>query len=370
MRGIAESAVVDPGRREAALRTLEHMRIARENRTQAGARLRITGPVPDALPAHIGQAIADGQFVESNARQTLLSGAAAQAAPSAHRYVFDGKHSTNLQQAVLVRKEGTPPVADSAVNQCYDDLGLTFDLYAKFFGRNSIDGKGMNMYGVVHYGQNYDNAMWDGYEMVFGDGDGKIFKLGGFTGIVDVPGHELTHGVTQYTAGLVYNGQSGALNESVSDVFGSMVKQYHLNQTAASADWLIGQGIWAAGINGVALRSMKAPGTAYNDPHVGKDPQPADMQHFVVTTQDSGGVHINSGIPNRAFYLIATELGGHSWERAGQIWYGTLTSPQLHANPSASFKQFADITAAVALAKYGQSVKDVVVKAWTTVGVY
>src|SRR5262249_14484518 len=152
----------------------------------------------------------------------------------------------------------------------------------------------------VHYDQDFDNAFWDGEQMVFGDGDNIIFV--GFTKAIDVIGHELTHGVTQFTADLEYKFQSGALNESMSDVFGSLVKQYHNNQDAASADWLIGSGILAPGINGKALRSMSDPGSAYDDPKLGgKDPQPAHMDDFVKLPQseDQGGVHINSGIPNR-----------------------------------------------------------------------
>src|SRR4029079_944922 len=134
----------------------------------------------------------------------------------------------------------------------------------------------------------------------------------------------LTHGVTQDEAQLVYSNQSGALNESLSDVFGSLIKQFSLNQTADQADWLIGAGLLTKQVNGVALRSMKAPGTAYNDPVLGKDPQPAHMKDYVNTISDNGGVHINSGIPNHAFYLIATQIGGNAWEKAGQIWYLTL----------------------------------------------
>src|SRR5262245_54891431 len=155
--------------------------------------------------------------------------------------------------------------------------------------------------------------------MVFGDGDGTLFNR--FTISIDVIGHELTHGVTGSEANLTYQGQAGALNESISDVFGSLIKQYSLNQTAAAADWLIGAGLLASSVKGVALRSMKAPGTAYNDPTLGKDPQPDNMSKFVHTAEDSGGVHINSGIPNKAFFLVATSLGGHAWEKAGQVWY-------------------------------------------------
>ena len=160
------------------------------------------------------------------------------------------------------------------MNEAYDGLGDTWKLYEDVYQRNSIDDAGMDLSGTVHFSQQYDNAYWDGEQMVFGDGDGVLFNR--FTISVDVIGHELTHGVTGATADLAYKNQSGALNESISDVFGSLVKQYALGQSAAEADWLIGAGLLAKGVHGVALRSMKAPGTAYDDPQLGgKDPQPA-----------------------------------------------------------------------------------------------
>src|SRR5438045_1918371 len=128
--------------------------------------------------------------------------------------------------------------------------------------------------------------------MVCGDGDGALFNR--FTIALDVIAHELTHGVTQTEAQLEYRGQSGALNESMSDVFGSLVKQWAGNQTARQADWLIGAGLFTPTVKGAAIRSMKAPGTAYDDPVLGADPQPADMANYVTTRADNGGVHINS----------------------------------------------------------------------------
>jgi Zn-dependent metalloprotease len=225
----------------------------------------------------------------------------------------------------------------------------------------------MPMISTVHYGESYDNAFWSGSQMVYGDGDGTLFNA--FTGPLEVTGHELTHGVTQHSAALDYSGQSGALNESVSDVFGSLVKQYHLNQTADQADWLIGEGLLAPGVQGRALRDMKAPGTAYDDPQLGKDPQPADMAHYVQTDRDSGGVHINSGIPNHAFYLTAAALGGNAWERAGRIWYETLTGGTL--TPCVDFAAFAAATISAATKLYGASGDEfgAVRAAWTEVGV-
>lgn len=201
--------------------------------------------------------------------------------------------------------------------------------------------------------------------MVFGDGDGEIFNR--FTIAIDVVAHELTHGVTETEAGLIYFEQAGALNESLSDVFGSLVKQFHLQQTADQADWIIGEGLLAKGINGKGLRSMAAPGTAYDDPLLGKDPQPAHMQDFIKTREDNGGVHLNSGIPNRAFYLAASQIGGYAWEKAGYAWYDTLCDRNLAQN--ASFADFARLTIAHGEKRSGQTTASAIEQAWKTVGV-
>jgi Thermolysin metallopeptidase, alpha-helical domain/Thermolysin metallopeptidase, catalytic domain/Protealysin propeptide len=284
--------------------------------------------------------------------------------PHRNRLVHDAMHSFSLP-GTLVRSEGDGPSGDVAVNEAYDGLGATFDLYYDIYGRNSIDDSGQDLNGTVHYGESYNNAFWDGTQMVFGDGDGTIFNR--FTISIDVIGHELTHGVTGATAGLEYRDQSGALNESISDVFGSLVKQRFFGQTAAGADWLIGAGLLAAGINGVALRSMKAPGTAYDDPLLGKDPQPDHMNNYVNTASDNGGVHTNSGIPNKAFYLVATALGGYAWDVAGKIWYQALTDAQLSA--TAQFQDFANLTAQHAGQSFGSAVRAAVVQAWRDVGI-
>jgi len=286
--------------------------------------------------------------------------------PHKNRLVYTANNTTTLP-GTLVRSEGQAARDDVEVNEAYDGLGATFDMYWDVFQRNSIDDAGMDLVGSVHYDRNYDNAYWDGKQMVFGDGDGTLFNR--FTSSVDVIGHELTHGVTQDTAGLEYQGQSGALNESVSDVFGSLVKQYSASprQTAADADWLIGAELLAPGVQGVALRSMKAPGTAYDDPVLGKDPQPAHMRDYVETTDDNGGVHTNSGIPNHAFYLAATALGGHAWEKAGPIWYATLRDPRLTS--TAQFADFANLTVDNAAKLFGDAERDAVSSAWEQVGV-
>ena len=251
--------------------------------------------------------------------------------------VHDAENGSALP-GVLVRTAGDPEVSDVAVNEAATGIGETLALYADY-GRSSYDGKGATVVASVHYEKDYDNAFWDGTQLVFGDGDGVIF--GRFTAPIDVLGHELSHALVEFTAGLVYEGQPGALNESVSDVFGACMKQRHLGQDAASADWLVGEGIFLPGINGRALRSMEAPGTAYDDPKIGRDPQVGHFDDYIVTTEDNGGVHLNSGIPNRAFVLAAREIGGPSWSGAGQIWYDALTSG---VAPDSDFATFAAAT--------------------------
>jgi Zn-dependent metalloprotease len=291
------------------------------------------------------------------------------------RTIFDAQNTRRLP-GLEVRGEGDGPVDDPtadeahnlAPNEAYDYMGDTYTFYSTVYDRDSIDGAGLPLLGTVHYDVDYDNAFWDGTQMVYGDGDGEVFNR--FTISVDVIGHELTHGVTEREAGLIYRGQSGALNESVSDVFGSLVKQAVLDQTADQADWLIGEGLLTDQVNGVALRSMAEPGTAYDDEALGgKDPQPADMSGYVHTAQDSGGVHINSGIPNRAFYLAAVEIGGYAWESAGRVWYETLLTPALR--PFAQFSAFAGLTVHTAQSLFGSSSMEAqaVRDAWDEVGV-
>ncbi|MFB4315436.1 M4 family metallopeptidase [Actinomadura sp. 21ATH] len=335
------------------------------------------------MPPHILEQVAeaaDDPALRDSARRSLAISseqrAARQAltieapAPSADFAPKRSVHNARNQETLpgeKARDEGAPATGDKAVDQSYDWLGVTFDFFEAAYRRDSIDGAGLRLVSTVHYGRAYENAFWNGEQMVYGDGDGKLFLA--FTGPLDVTGHELAHGITQYTANLDYQGQSGALNESVSDVFGSLVKQWHLKQSADRADWLIGQGLFAEGVNAKALRSMKEPGTAYDDPRLGKDPQPGHMNDYVETQSDNGGVHINSGIPNRAFYLAATEIGGNAWEKAGRVWYDTLTGGRIER--TTDFAGFAAATVATATGLYGaggaetRAVRD----AWAGVGV-
>ena len=268
------------------------------------------------------------------------------------------------------QKDG-PSGTDPAVDQAWEGADETYRFYSDELGRNSIDGHGLELVSSVHYGTDFDNAFWNGSQMVYGDGSGRIFVIGGLTAAIDVIAHELTHGVTQYTAGLEYSTQPGALNESFSDVFGSIVKQRALGQTVDQADWLIGAGILGTAFtdNKTALRSMKAPGTA-ND----FDRQPADMSHYMELPDDNdprhdhGGVHLNSGIPNHAFYRVAMALGGHSWERAGRIWFRALTQA-LKSDSDFHAAAEATVNAAGELFPDSGEESDAVQQAWKEVGV-
>ena len=184
--------------------------------------------------------------------------------------------------------------------------------------------------------------------MIYGDGDGKLFNR--FTIALDVIGHELTHGVTQYTAALVYHDQSGALNEHISDVFGILVKQYALNQTAAQSDWLIGAGLFAPARARRRAPLDESPGTAYDDPSSARIRSRRTWTTTSHTTDDNGGVHINSGIPNHAFYLAATRARRQRLGGAGRIWYDALTTL---LKPKATFRDCARATAAAAAKRYG-----------------
>ncbi|PUA81545.1 M4 family metallopeptidase [Nocardioides currus] len=273
--------------------------------------------------------------------------------------VHDADNTTTLPGRA-VRSAGSEPSGDEGVDEAAAGIEGTLAMFADGFSRDSYDGAGAPVSITVHYGQRYDNAFWDGEQLVFGDGDGEVFER--FTKAADVLAHEFGHAVTEHTAGLVYEGQSGALNESVSDVFAACFKQHLAGESAADGDWLIGEGIFVAGIQARALRDMAAPGTAYDDPKLGTDPQVGHMDDYVETAEDNGGVHLNSGIPNRAFQLAATAIGGTSLEGAGQVWYAALTSGDVAS--TADFAAFAAATVAAA----GEHAA-AVTAAWEQVGV-
>jgi Zn-dependent metalloprotease len=298
-----------------------------------------------------------------------LFASAAAASSHGRRTISDCANSTFLAAATLARSEDGPAANDESVNRAFEGLGDTRAFYSEVFDRDSLDGQGMRLNAYVHYGSEYNNAFWNGSEMVFGDGDGVLFT--DFTKSIDVIAHELTHGVTEFTAGLQYHNQPGALNESMSDVFGSLVKQWVGKQTAVQADWLIGTDIFTPAIGADALRSLKEPGKAYNSPTLGRDPQPDHMSKYVNLPDndvgDNGGVHINSGIPNKAFYLTAIGIGGFAWKAPGHIWYAAL----LASTATTEFQEFADTTYLKAGQLYGthSAEQQAVLSAWKDVGI-
>jgi len=313
--------------------------------------------------------LATGHAVASLIRRPPADAATEAAAvqiqrPRKRRYVYDAQHQFRLPGRLAMSKHD-PRGTDVEVTEAYDGSGATYEFFAKVFRRNSIDDRGMRLDSTVHYGTRFENALWNGRQMVYGDGDGRIFKR--FTASVDVIAHELTHGVTQYAAALGYAGQTGALNEHLSDAVGIMVKQYMLGQSANESDWLIGAEIFGPDVQGHAVRSLAFPGTAYDDPLLGCDPQPSHMRDYVHTTDDNGGIHINSGILNHGFYLAAMTLGGKTWEVLGRIWYAALTS---RLKPEADFADFTRATVDIAGELYGNDgrVQSILREAWSDVG--
>lgn len=237
------------------------------------------------------------------------------------RLVYDSLNKYQ-QQAKLVRKEGGSKIDDRSADDAFDLSGYVRDYFKETFLLNSLDGKGMQIISNVHYGKDYNNAFWDGDEITYGDGDGIQFL--NFSGGIDVVGHELAHGVTQFLGNLEYKGQSGALNEHFSDVFATIIKQKYLNQDILKADWLIGDTVVTTDFPGKAIRSLKAPGTANEF-----DRQPDHMDHYYDGASDNYGVHINSGIPNKAFYLSCLAIGIND---CALIWFETLRSLWRTAN--------------------------------------
>ncbi|KAF5977047.1 extracellular metallo ase [Fusarium coicis] len=313
-RNVIASDQADDAQRSRAQKGLEHLET-------------IIGKVRGAQ-----QALGSSQSTEPGTSYVVQSLTATDDPP--YRAVHDIHESSNEGKLPgdLIRDNGkkevdtSKPSSDKAVNEAFDNVGLVLGFYKKFFQWLSIDNKDMDVISTVHFGKQYENAFWDPekLQMVFGDG-GEF--LNNFTGCIDVIGHELTHAVTEHTSPLDYYGQAGALNEHVSDAFGIMVKQRVQDEKSDVADWLIGEDCILPGVKGTALRSMKEPGTAYDDPVFGKDPQ----------------------------------------EKAGKIWWAALRSGKIP--PKSTFKQFATATVDCAQELYGSADAKKVKKAWLDVGV-
>jgi len=289
---------------------------------------------------------------------TLLAGEPlATLAPKPALTMYDCKNTQSLPGAPV----GNPGKSkDATVRRALAETGLVAEFYAKVFGRNSIDNAGMTLVSSVHYGKAFNNAQWTGTQMLYGDGDGRLFV--DFTRGNDVIGHELTHGVTQHTLQLDYADDAGGLNESLSDCFGSMFRQWQANQKASAADWLIGKDIIGptARARGLScLRNMANPAdtkaiapqpTQYSQLHPGMDP------------------HYTSGPPNLAFCLASKTVGGYSWDTIGKVWYTVMTTSG--QQPNMTMPTFSARTRQVAGHLFGaaSAVAKAVDAAWKQVG--
>jgi Zn-dependent metalloprotease len=253
-------------------------------------------------------------------------------------YDAGGQELKTGDHGTKARFEGEKPTGNLDVDNAYDYASKVRDFYREVFGRNSIDGRGMKIISRVNYGKNTQDAYWDGEELTFGKPDSsspyKTFVL------EDIIGHEITHAVSEYESHPCRYGQSGALNESISDVFGELAQQWSHHEKARDSNWILGEGAWKPDVNGRGVRDMLHPGTAFNNPEAGKDTQPDHMDRYVRTTNDNGGCHVNSGIPNKVFADFAVALDGYAWEEAGHIWY----EARKLAGRNPSFAQFAQAT--------------------------
>jgi Zn-dependent metalloprotease len=271
--------------------------------------------------------------------------------------VYDCRHTEVLPGAPLADPDNSP---DLTAQRAFVETTSVAKFYKEVFDRNSIDDHGMTMMSSIHYGSKFNNAMWTGTQMLYGDGDGNIFT--DFTNGNDVIGHELTHGVTQQSLQLKYTDEAGGLNESLSDCFGSMFRQWESNQDVDSADWLIGHDILgptAKARGFTCLRDMANPAAAHC-----VAPQPTQYSQI----KPGMDPHDTSGPPNLAFYTACKTFGGRSWETIGQVWYLSLTA--FGPTPDMRMKTFADRTRQVALTKYSANpaVAAAVDQGWKHVG--
>lgn len=271
--------------------------------------------------------------------------------------VYDCRHTQTLPGTPVANPGGA---ADLTAKRTFAETTNVAKFYHDVFGRNSIDNHGMTMMSSIHYGNNFNNAMWNGHQMVYGDGDGSLFI--DFTNGDDVIGHELTHGVTQNSLQLNYAGDAGGLNESISDCFGSMFRQWEKGQDTAQADWLIGHDIMgptATARGYTCLRDMANPAASHC-----LAPQPTQYSQITPGMDP----HYSSGPPNLAFCTACKTLGGKSWERIGQVWYRSLTG--FGPTPNMTMKAFADRTRQVAHTMYSSTpaVAAAVDQGWRHVG--
>lgn len=293
--------------------------------------------------------------------------------------VYSASNKTDLAKATLKRDSNTRN-ADVTINEAYDGSALTYQFLKDIFHRNSVDNHHFPLNSFAHFGRNYNNAYWDGREMVYGDGDGKLFNR--FTIDIDIPAHEQAHALTDNEAGkalnpkgkgtgIDYEGEAGGINESYSDQFGIMVKQWQKKESADKSNWLIGEHLLVPKKGKTfALRSMLNPGTAYiNHPALGTDTQIAHYADYLLRQQQGGPIdpHDGSGVVNKAFAIAAQTYGGNAWDVMGQVFFNALPN----VVPNETFNGLAAKTLAVVQTQYKDEpkIKNALLKGWTSVGV-
>lgn len=278
---------------------------------------------------------------------------------------FDLNNGTNYNNAVDVTSSSTNFTSHATGVQAHFGAESTHKYYSQKHGRNSYNNAGAIIKSYVSYSTNYVNAFWDGTRMTYGDGDGVQY---GPLVSLDICGHEITHGVTEYSANLVYSYQSGALNESFSDIFGESIEKF----ASGTNDWLMGDDIGAGGSGG-ALRSMSNP-NAYGNPDTFQG------TYWYSGSGDNGGVHTNSGVQNFWFYVLTagksgTNDNGDSYnvtgigmDKAAAIAYRNLTV-YLNSNSQYSDARAGAIQAAIDLYGAGSPEEIATTNAWYAVGV-
>lgn len=280
------------------------------------------------------------------------------------RQLYDSNHKFEFPEQFVkqdVQTHSEEPSSDPVLQVA----NVIYDHFHNRLNRESFDNENAIIRLYKNFGENYDNAFWDSEHLAFGEGDGTFTNS--FL-IDDVIAHEYGHAVTDYTARLVYRNQPGALNEHFSDVVGIAIK--HLIQSQQPSipepNWLLGEGLFNPRFNARGLRDMENPGTAYDHPALGKDPQPAHMNDFYDGIEDEGGVHINSGIPNKAFSTFCKSVNMSSFAKPLDIWYNAL----LKSKPDTQFIDFANNT--VTVSKDILASMDYVkmlVESWKSVGI-
>lgn len=323
----------------------------------------------EKLPAKVRKASADTAKVSTQIRKLreqagqltstvqLVSAGFVQLATKPKITVYDSQHSQSLPGTPV--KNARAAKDPTAKRACAETTKVA-EFYKKVFNRNSADDAGMTLMSSVHYGKAFNNAMWDGSQMIYGDGDSKIFV--DFTLSNDVIAHELTHGVTQHTLQLAYANDAGGLNESLSDCFGVMFHQWRAKEDVTKANWLIGADIVgpAAKSRGyTCIRNLANPAD-----NKCLAPQPINYSQL----KRGMDPHFTSGPPNLAFYTACKAVGGKSWETIGQVWYNVLSTSG--PVPTMTMPDFAARTRAAAVQMFGAGSKAAVAvdAGWKLVG--